>query len=148
MINHVILVGFVGNDPEVRKLENGLTVANFSLATTEKWKDKEGKKQEATEWHRVVVWRGLAEVTEKYVRKGSQLYIEGKMKTRKYDDKDEVTHYITEVFADTLKLLGKRDGESRSSDAKFEEQGKAITGAMSDINELPGTNENIDDLPF
>jgi single-strand DNA-binding protein len=138
VVNKVILVGFVGHDPEVRHLDNGLSVANFNMATTERWKDKDGNKQESTEWHRVVVWRGLAEVTEKYVKKGSQLYIDGRLRTRKWTDKNGVDRWVTEIYCDILKLLGKQEGGS--GEARFTEQAEVIN------NEVPPTPE--DDLPF
>ena len=87
-LNKVMLIGNLGKDPEVRALESGVPVATFSLATSESYKDKEGNRQTATEWHNIVVWRGLAEVAEKYLKKGSQIYVEGKLKTRNWQDKD------------------------------------------------------------
>lgn len=106
MINKVILVGNVGADPEVRSAGDA-KVANFNLATSESYKDKNtGEKKTNTEWHRITVWRGLAEVVEKYVKKGTQLYIEGKLHTRSYEDENGVKKYSTEVIADTLKMLG------------------------------------------
>jgi single-strand DNA-binding protein len=109
-INKVILVGNVGSDPEVRHLDGGNAVCSFSVATSETWKDKNtGEKQERTEWHRVVIFRQLAEIAGKYLRKGSQVYLEGKLQTRKWD-KDGVTHYTTEVIANEMQMLGgKRD---------------------------------------
>jgi single-strand DNA-binding protein len=141
MINKAILLGFVGKDPEIRNLEGGLKVANFSLATTDKWKDKEsGEERDATEWHHIVIWRGLAEVTEKYVKKGSQLYLEGKIKTRKWTDKDGKDHYTTEIFADILKILGKRE---TNGGERFEGQAKAITEELP-----PERLDDLSDLPF
>src|SRR5579871_1706299 len=99
-VNRVILVGRTGKDPEVRYLENNVAVAKFSLATSESYKDKSGNKVESTEWHNIVLWRGLAEVAEKYVRKGSLLYIEGRIKSRSWEDKDGVKKYITEIVGD------------------------------------------------
>jgi len=112
MVNKVILVGRVGQDPEVRRLDSGAVVAKFSLATNERWRDKDGNQQESTEWHNVVLWRGLAEVTEKYVKKGRQVYIEGKLTHRKYTDANGVEKYITDVVANTMQMLGSRDGNS------------------------------------
>ena len=108
-VNKVILIGNVGKDPEVKVLENGVRVANFTLATTEIYK-KDGNRLEQTEWHNIVLWRGLAEVTEKIVKKGATVYIEGKLRSRTWEDKDKVKRYSVEVVADTLTLLaGRRD---------------------------------------
>ncbi|MEM6316765.1 MAG: single-stranded DNA-binding protein [Bacteroidota bacterium] len=109
MVNKVILVGNLGQDPEVRRLENGVAVARLSIATTERYKDRNGMAQSRTEWHSVVVWRQLAEVAEKYLRKGKQIYIEGKLTHRKWQDKDGNNRYTTEVVADNFQMLGKRD---------------------------------------
>ncbi len=114
-VNKVILIGNVGKDPEVRYLDNNNRVANFSLATTERgYKLANGTEiPDKTEWHNIVVWRGLAEVVEKYVKKGSQLYIEGKIRTRNYEDKTTGTkRYITEIYADNLNLLGSKRDEN------------------------------------
>ena len=115
MINKVILVGNVGQDPEVRytgDASNGAKVATLRLATTERYRDRNGNLQEHTEWHSVVVWRNTADVVEKYVRKGTQLYIEGRLRTRSWDDQNGNKRYVTEILADTLQLLGrKHDGQ-------------------------------------
>ena len=108
MVNKVVLIGNAGQDPEVRHLESGVAVANFNLATNESYKDKSGERVTQTEWHRVVLWRGLAEVAEKYVKKGELLYIEGRLRTRSWDDKDGNKRYTTEVLADAMKMLGKK----------------------------------------
>ncbi len=111
MINKVILVGNVGQDPEVRytgDASNGAKVATIRLATTERYRDRNGNLQEHTEWHSVVVWRNTADVVEKYVRKGSQLYIEGKLRTRSWEDQTGNKRYVTEIMADTLQLLGRK----------------------------------------
>ena len=111
-VNKVILVGNLGKDPEVKYLDNGVAVANFSLATTENYKNKEGEKVSQTEWHNIVMWRGLAEVAEKYLKKGASVYIEGKIKTRKWEDKDGNTRYNTEILADNMTMLGgKKDSQ-------------------------------------
>lgn len=111
MINKVILVGNVGSDPEVKEV-GGDKVASLSLATSESYKDKQGEKKTLTEWHRLIAWRGLAEVIEKYVHKGSQLYVEGKIRNRSYDDANGVKRYVTEIVLDTLKLLGSKQQAS------------------------------------
>ena len=106
-VNKVILVGNLGKDPEVRYLDNGVAVANFSLATTENYKNKQGERVSQTEWHDVVLWRGLAEVAEKYLEKGSSVYIEGKIRTSKWVDKENITRYKTEIMADKMNMLSK-----------------------------------------
>ena len=114
-VNKVILVGNLGKDPEVRHLEGGNSVANFTLATNEYYKDKQGARVERTEWHNISAWRGLAELAEKYLKKGSQVYVEGKLRTRQYQDKDQQTRYITEIIADEISLLGGRPGTNNGS---------------------------------
>jgi|TARA_B110000263_G_scaffold185568_1_gene163172 single-strand DNA-binding protein len=114
-INKVILIGNLGKDPEVRYLDNGVVVANLSLATTETYKNKEGNRVSQTEWHDVVLWRGLAEVAEKYLKKGASIYIEGKIKTSKWVDKEENTRYKTEIMADKMTMLNKSSSESSQS---------------------------------
>jgi len=105
-VNKVILIGNLGKDPEVRYLDNGVAVANFSLATTENYKNKEGERVSQTEWHNIVLWRGLAEVAEKWLKKGSSVYVEGKIRTRKWEDKDGNTRYSTEILGDNITMLG------------------------------------------
>ena len=132
-VNKVILVGRSGKDPEVRHLENGATVANFSMATSETYKDRTtGEKRETTEWHNVVLWRGLAEVAEKYVKKGDMIYIEGKLKTRSWE-KDGVTRYTTEVVGDNMTMLGGGSGSSSSVECRnrCRSPGKHISTARS-----------------
>lgn len=115
-INKVILVGHLGKDPEIRHLDGNVTVASFPLATSETY-NRDGRRVEQTEWHNVVMWRGLAEVAAKYLFKGKLVYIEGKLRTRTYEDKEGVRRYVTEVVADSFKLLGRKsdfDGPSGS----------------------------------
>lgn len=107
-VNKVILVGNLGKDPEVRYLDSGVAVANFSLATTENYKNKEGERVSQTEWHNIVLWRGLAEVAEKYLKKGSSVYIEGKIRTRKWEDKEGNNRYSTEILGDNMTMLGSK----------------------------------------
>ena len=107
-VNKVILVGNLGNDPEVRYMPNGNAVANLSIATSESWKDQQGQQQEKTEWHRVTMYRRLAEIAGEYLKKGSQIYIEGKLQTRKWQDQQGNDKYTTEVIADQLQMLGGR----------------------------------------
>ncbi len=108
-INKAIIVGNLGNDPEIRYSSGGDAIANMNIATTDSWKDKEGRKQEKTEWHRVTMFGKLAEICGEYLKKGSQVYIEGKLQTRKWTDKENIERYTTEIIADTMKMLGKRE---------------------------------------
>jgi single-strand DNA-binding protein len=122
MINKATLLGHVGRDPEIRNMSNGDAVATVSLATTEKWKDKNGERQEKTEWHRLVFFGKLADIVEKYVHKGSLIYVEGKLTTRKWE-KDGVDRYTTEINCNEMKLLNKVDGDndSRREESRREE---------------------------
>ena len=129
-VNKVILVGNLGKDPEVRHLEGGTAVANFTLATSEAYKDKNGQRVEQTEWHNIVVWRNLAEIAEKYLKKGSTIYLEGKLRTRAWEDKDKVKRYTTEIVADTFTMLSKKENNN---------------GSLDDI---PNVSKTGDDLPF
>ncbi|MDX9782429.1 MAG: single-stranded DNA-binding protein [Bacteroidales bacterium] len=111
-LNKVMLIGNVGKDPEVRHLEGGSVVARFSLATTERYKDKNGEFQEQTEWHNIVCWRVLAERAEKFVKKGSQLFVEGRLRSRSWEDKTGQARYTVEIVADTLQILGRKQDEA------------------------------------
>jgi single-strand DNA-binding protein len=122
-VNKVILVGNLGRDPEVRYMPNGEAVANFSIATTDNWKDKSGVKQERTEWHNIVMYRRLAEIAGEYLKKGRPVYVEGRLQTRKWE-KDGVTRYTTEIVADQMQMLGtKSDGGSASYDGDMDQGG-------------------------
>lgn len=110
-VNKVILIGNLGKDPEIKYLESKVPVAKFPLATTETWKGRDGEKKEHTEWHNIVLWRGLAEISEKYLQKGDRVYIEGRLRTRTWDDKDGNKRYATEVIADNMNML--TTGKSR-----------------------------------
>jgi single-strand DNA-binding protein len=142
-VNKVILVGNLGKDPEVRHLENGRAVANFSLATSESYKNKQGERVTQTEWHNVVLWTPLAELAEKYLKKGNQVYIEGKITTRSYEDKEGVQKYITEVVGRDITFLGSKPsgGEGMSS-------GETTSSATSTPSEPATSETEIDDLPF
>ena len=109
-VNKVILVGNLGRDPETRYMPDGGAITNISIATTSTWKDKSGEKQEATEWHRISFFGKLAEIAGEYLKKGSQVYVEGKLRTRKWQDKDGQDKYTTEVIADAMQMLGSRQG--------------------------------------
>lgn len=117
MINRVILAGRLGKDPEVRFTPSGQAVANFTVATTEKWRDQQGQMQERTEWHNIVVWGKQAETCGQYLSKGRQVFIEGRIQTRSYDDKDGNKRYITEIVAQNVKFLGGGEGGGRGADA-------------------------------
>lgn len=140
-VNKVILIGNLGKDPEVRHLESGASVANFPIATTESYKDKSGNRQDQTEWHNIVLWRGLADISEKYLKKGSQVYIEGKLRSRSWEDKEGNTRYITEIVGDQMTMLG---GGNRNS-----EGGNTASAAAPKANDKPDLSEDdADDLPF
>jgi single-strand DNA-binding protein len=116
-VNKVIIVGNLGRDPETRYMPNGDAVTNVAVATTESWKDKNsGEKKELTEWHRITFYRKLAEIAGQYLKKGSQVYVEGRLQTRKWTDKDGVEKYTTEIIADTMQMLGGRQGMGGSDD--------------------------------
>jgi len=144
-INKVILVGNVGKDPEVRHLENNLSVANFTLATSENYTNKSGEKVTTTEWHNIVCWRGLATLAENYIRKGSQLYIEGRIRTRSYEQ-DGIKKYATEIYADTVQLLGKKGESSTVEDNKIHHS-TTVSEPPSDQVSYSSDNGQ-DDLPF
>jgi single-strand DNA-binding protein len=147
-VNKVILIGNLGKDPEVRHLDNGASVANFSIATTETYKDRNsGERVDQTEWHNIVLWRGLAEVAEKYLKKGDSVYIEGKLRTRSWE-KDGVTRYTTEVVGDQLTMLGGKksgDDSGQSSNYAGNQSNNQTAAAPS---QTPDTNSEMDDLPF
>lgn len=148
-VNKVILVGNLGKDPEVRTLENGSKVASFSLATSENYKDRNsGETITNTEWHNIVMWRGLAEVAEKYLRKGSQIYIEGKLRSRSYQDKEGVTKYITEIEAKELTMLGKPQSSSDAAPSPAPSQQQSNAQKSTPVAESLQSDEEDDDLPF
>jgi single-strand DNA-binding protein len=116
-VNKVILIGHLGQDPEVRFTPSGAAVANFSVATNESWTDKSGTKQEKTEWHKIVVWGKTAEICQKYLKKGKQIYIEGKLQTRQWENKEGKTQYTTEINAQHVQFLGSAGGAGASAGA-------------------------------
>jgi single-strand DNA-binding protein len=141
-VNKAILVGRLGKDPEVRNLENGVTVVNFTMATSETYKDRNtGEKKEITDWHNVVLWRGLADIAAKYLHKGDQVYIEGKIRTRSWE-KDGVTRYTTEIIGDNMTLLGSRPGggSSGGSTPAYSQQAGG--------DDFKSNDNATDDLPF
>lgn len=141
-VNKVILIGNLGKDPEIRNTETGVKVATFSLATTETYKNKEGVRVDQTEWHRIVLWRGLAEVAEKYLRKGNSIYVEGKIVSRKYTDKDGIERNITEIVADNMTMLGGRRDDPGVGAPPEERYSTPTAGPV------PVVEEPQDDLPF
>jgi single-strand DNA-binding protein len=142
-LNKVQLIGHVGKEPEIRKLDSGVNVCNFSLATTEAYKDKKGELVKTTEWHKIVIWNRLVDVVEKYVKKGSQIYVEGKLRTRSYDHKDGYKVYSTEIVVTELNLLGSKpsDGSQKA------EQQAAVAETVSTASDNLNPDEN-NDLPF
>ena len=149
-VNKVILVGNVGKDPEIRHLDTGVAVANFPLATSETYTAKNGEKVTTTEWHNIVLWRGLAEVAEKYVTKGRQLYIEGRIRTRNYDDKDGNKRYITEIYGDTMQMLGTRADDKSATGQYSPNQNNAESISPSSTANEPDMDDSggDEDLPF
>lgn len=147
-VNKVILIGNLGKDPEVRHLENGASVANFSLATSESYTDKNtGQLVTNTDWHNIVVWRGLANIAEKYAKKGDKIYIEGKLKSRSYQDQDGITKYITEVLGENIVLLGRNENSGQNNpDASNNTSSAPISNAP--VSAPPIIEEEDDDLPF
>ncbi|MGI9541878.1 MAG: single-stranded DNA-binding protein [Cyclobacteriaceae bacterium] len=142
-VNKVILVGNLGKDPEVRHLESGVMVANFPMATSETYKDRTtGERKTVTEWHNIVLWRGLAEVSEKYLKKGNQVYIEGKLRTRSWTDQDGNTRYTTEVVADNMTMLGGKPAGMEQPAAP------AISASESTNQPITAVTDESDDLPF
>ncbi len=142
-INKVILIGNLGKDPEVRHLDNGVAVAKLVLATSEVYKRSDGVKVENKEWHNVVLWRGLAETAEKYLRKGSLIYVEGKLRTRSWEE-NNVKRYTTEVVADVMTLLGRKPDEATIAQVE-EDMKRAPEDIPAKTTPLP---EKDDDLPF
>lgn len=134
-VNKVILIGNLGKDPEVQTFENGIKKASFSLATTEKFKNKEGVSTEETEWHKIVVWGKQAELAETYLHKGSQLYVEGRIRTHSWEDKDGNKRYSTEIYTTNLTFLGQRKDHGGN-------------GEPASVSEQEAPNSPVDDLPF
>lgn len=145
-VNKAIIIGNLGADPEVRYMPSGDAVANLSIATTDKWKDKDGEKQERTEWHRVNAFGRLAEIMGEYLKKGSQVYIEGSIQTRKYTDKDGVEKYSTEIRATEMKMLG---GRERGSESGAGEPSAPRPAARPPARQGGGAFDDLeDDIPF
>jgi len=145
-VNKVILVGRLGKDPEIRNLENGASVANFTMATSETYKDKTtGDRKEVTEWHNIVLWRGLADIAAKYLHKGDMIYVEGKLRTRSWE-KEGVTRYTTEIVGDNMTMLStQRSGNSGGDRPTAQYSGG---GNQTEEYKASGDNSATDDLPF
>jgi len=150
-VNKVILIGNLGRDPEVRYMPSGDAVANITIATTETWKDKSGEKQEQTEWHRVAMFGKTAEIAGEYLKKGSQVYIEGKLQTRKWTDKEGQERYTTEIRADRMQMLGSRSGGAERMPAPDDEAPRAASAPAKKPAAAGkgGSFEDLeDDIPF
>ena len=153
-VNKVILIGNLGKDPEVRHLESGVGVANFSIATSETYKDRNsGERVSQTEWHNVVLWRGLADIAEKYLKKGDKIYIEGKLRTRSWQDQQGNNRYTTEVIADNMTMLGKvSEKTTNDSMVSSTNQNKEATISANNSEKLSeefsSPEDENDDLPF
>lgn len=143
-VNKVILIGNLGKDPEIRRLENGAVVASFSIATSESFTDKNsGEKKEITDWHDIVLWRGLAEIAEKYIRKGTKIYVEGKLKKRSWQDKEGNTKYNTEVIGEELTILSRLETSDKTV-APYNS-----SGTPNPPSDMPGlSSSSDDDSPF
>tara|TARA_Y100000589_G_scaffold328718_1_gene373480 strand:+ start:941 stop:1399 length:459 start_codon:yes stop_codon:yes gene_type:complete len=149
-INKVILVGNLGRDPEIRYTQNEVAVCSFSLATSETYRDRtSGEKVTQTEWHNIILWRGLAETAEKYLRKGSSVYIDGKIRTRKWEDQQGQTRYTTEIIADTMQMLDRRDSSvAPSQDAAKPAIEPTQPASAPEQIASASTSSEPDDLPF
>ncbi|HEY6281820.1 MAG TPA: single-stranded DNA-binding protein [Burkholderiales bacterium] len=145
-VNKVIIIGNLGRDPEVRYMPDGGAVANISVATTGTWKDKSGEKQERTEWHRVAFFGKLAEIAGEYLKKGSQVYVEGSLRTRKWQDKEGKERYTTEIVADRMQMLGSRAGGSEAMSQ--EAPAKEHAASKSEGKGSGGIEDLEDDIPF
>lgn len=132
-VNRVILVGNLGNDPTILYLTSGDAVANISVATTDNWTDRNGEKQSRTEWHRIVFFRKLAEIAGEYLKKGGQVYVEGRLQTRKWQDKDGVDRYTTEIIGDRMQMLGSRQNDAEQERQEAPRQSSKDAGDFSDF---------------
>ena len=141
-VNKVLLIGNLGGDPELRHTASNVPVVNFTVATNENWLNKEGIREERTEWHRVVAWRRLAEICHEYLRKGTQVYIEGKLQTRKWQDNNGNDRYTTEIVADNMQMLGSRGGGSTGF------QGDSAPARQQPVPATAAADDFDDDIPF
>ena len=145
-VNKVILIGNLGADPELRYTNTGSAVANFRIATTEQWTDKNGEKQEQTEWHRIVAWGKLGEICGRYLKKGRSVYVEGRLQTRAWEDQTGNKRYTTEIVAQSMKMLGRPTEGGDAGESTWERTQPAPAEEMPDI--PVGTPASDDDLPF
>jgi len=151
-VNKVILVGRLGQDPEVRYMPNETAVCNFSIATSRSYKDKAGERVEQTEWHRVVMFGKIAEIAKEYLKKGSQIYVEGRLQTRKWQTKEGQDRYTTEIVADTMQMLGSKDSSSdsstRSSNQEFNQEPSKASQSKAPSPATGSLTDFEDDIPF
>jgi single-strand DNA-binding protein len=148
-VNKVILLGRLGQDPELKYTPGGAAVCNFSMATTESWTDKQGQKQEKTEWHRIVVWGKLAELCNQYLSKGRQAFVEGRLQTRSWDDKDGSKRYTTEILANTVQFIGGATANNNTNvDKSFNQSPAAETNMHQDYQISNDAHFAADDIPF
>lgn len=157
-LNKVLLIGNVGKDPEIRHLQGGASVATITLATSERYKDRNGESRELTEWHTIIAWRQLADLAENYIRKGSQIFVEGRIRSRSWDDQNGQKRYVTEIQADSIQLLGKRgDGATPAPsqpsygggyNAPAQSQNPQPQQTTPMVNPADLTDDGADDLPF
>jgi len=159
-LNKVLLIGNVGKDPEIRHLQGGASVATITLATSERYKDRNGESRELTEWHTIIAWRQLADLAENYIRKGSQIYVEGRIRTRSWDDQNGQKRYATEIQADVIQLLGRRgDNPAAQQPAQPQNYGGGYNAPAQPqqpqsqqttpiVNPSDLTDDGADDLPF
>lgn len=150
MLNKASIIGNLGNDPDMRYTQSDTAVCNISVATTERWKNKDGERVEETEWHRVVAFGKLAEIMGQYLRKGSQVYIEGKIKTEKYTDKEGVERYSTKIYANEMKMLGGRGDGGQKSDPSAAPAPRETSGRQAPARRSPPPRDDFDDsdIPF
>lgn len=157
-LNKVLLIGNVGKDPEIRHLQGGASVATITLATSERYKDRNGESRELTEWHTIIAWRQLADLAENYIRKGSQIFVEGRIRSRSWDDQNGQKRYVTEIQADSIQLLGKRGDGAASApsqpsygggyNAPAQPQNPQPQQTTPMVNPADLTDDGADDLPF
>ena len=147
-VNKVILLGHVGKDPEVRHLESSVTKASFSLATSESYTNKNGERVDNTEWHNIVCWNQLATLAETYIKKGKEIYVEGRLRSRTYDAQDGTKRYITEINADTIKFVGKKGESSQPEASKTYQPAAEVKEPQSDNGSYSNNGNAEDDLPF
>lgn len=147
-VNKVILIGTLGRDPEVRYMPNSEAVANFSMATNESWKSKDGQKQEKTEWHNIVMYRKLAEIAGEYLTKGSPVYIEGRLQTRKWQTKEGQDRYTTEIIADSMQMLGSKAQNNSSDDSEYKPDKNNAPKEKKQEKSKGSFDDFEDDIPF